>query len=192
MASPPTNLTVELAGTNNINVSWTATATGPAIIKIWLYYQAQGDRGAVYLDATSTEYIITNCTIGQQYNITMVALSENLPSTLVGPKNIIIGEICMIILVPFCKLCIGILVLQMVHVLRIIVNNQPCETPVPYLHLYFFHLSSFTVVPLLFLLFPLSPSYPVFLFTSLHFFPSLSLYSSPLSPFPFPSFHSCN
>ena len=77
----------------------------------------------MYLDATSTEYIITNCTIGQQYNITMVALSEYLPSTLVGPESFIIGEmytgvskICMFILVPFWKLCIGILVLQMVHV----------------------------------------------------------------------------
>ena len=120
VASPPTNLTVELAGTNNISVSWTATASGPAIIKFWIYYQAQGDQGTVYLDATSTEYIITNCTIGQQYNITMVALSENLPSTLVGPESFIIGKVCMFILVPFWKLCIGILVLQMVHV-RIIV-----------------------------------------------------------------------
>ena len=93
VASPPTNLTVELAGTNNISVSWTATATGPAIINFWLYYQTQGDQGTVYLDATSTEYIITNCTIGQQYNITMVALSNNLPSTLVGPESFIIGEL---------------------------------------------------------------------------------------------------
>ena len=123
VASPPTNVTVELAGTNNISVSWTATASGPAIIEFWIYYLAQGDQGAVYLDATSTEYIITNCTIGQQYNITMVALSEYLPSTLVGPESFIIGEmytgvskICMFILVPFWKLCIGILVLQMVHV----------------------------------------------------------------------------
>ena len=92
VASSPTNLTVELAGTNNISVSWTATATGPAVIGFRIYYQAQGDQGSVYLDATSTEYIVTNCTIGQQYNITVVALSENLPSTVVGPESFIIGE----------------------------------------------------------------------------------------------------
>ena len=92
MASPPTNLTVELAGTNNISVSWTAPASDPAVIGFRIYYQAQGDQGAVDCDANSTECIISNCTIGQQYNITVVALSENLPSTLVGPKNIIIGK----------------------------------------------------------------------------------------------------
>ena len=94
MASPPTNLTVELAGTNNISVSWTAPASDPAVIGFRIYYQAQGDQGAVDCDANSTECIISNCTIGQQYNITMVALSEYLPSTLVGPESFIIGEMC--------------------------------------------------------------------------------------------------
>ena len=92
MASPPTNLTVELAGTNNISVSWTAPASEPAVIGFWIYYQAQGDQGAVDCDANSTECIISNRTIGQQYNITVVALSENLPSTLVGPESFIIGK----------------------------------------------------------------------------------------------------
>ena len=102
VASPPINLTVELAGTNNINVSWTTPASGPAVIGFRMYYQAQGDRGTVDLNATSTEYSITNCIIEQQYNITVVALSENLPSTLVGPESITIGEIYMVMLVPFC------------------------------------------------------------------------------------------
>ena len=104
MASPPINLTVELSGTNNINVSWTTPASGPAVIWYRMYYQAQGDQGTVDLNATNTEYSITNCTIGQQYNITVVALSENLPSTLVGPKSVIIGEMYIIILVPVCIL----------------------------------------------------------------------------------------
>ena len=92
MASPPTNLTVELAGTNNISVSWMAPASEPAVSGFRIYYQAQGDQGAVDCDANSTECIISNCTVGQLYNITVVALSKNLPSTPVGPKNIIIGE----------------------------------------------------------------------------------------------------
>ena len=92
MASPPADLTVELAGTNNISVSWTAAATGPAVSGFRIYYQAQGDQGAVDCDANSAECIISNCTVGQLYNITVVALSKNLPSTPVGPKNIIIGE----------------------------------------------------------------------------------------------------
>ena len=104
MASPPINLTVELSGTNNINVSWTTPASGPAVIGFRMYYQAQGDRGTVDLNATSTEYSITNCIIGQQYNITVIALSENLPSTLVGPKSVIIGEMYIIIQVPVCIL----------------------------------------------------------------------------------------
>ena len=104
MASPPTNITVELSGTNNINVSWTKPVSGPAVIGFQMYYQAQGDQGTVDLNATSTEYTITNCTVGQQYNITVVALSENLPSTLVGPESIIIGEMYIIILVPVCIL----------------------------------------------------------------------------------------
>ena len=103
MASPPINLTVELSGTNNINVSWTTPASGPAVIGFRMYYQAQGDRGTVDLNATSTEYSITNC-IGQQYNITVVALSENLPSTLAGPKSVIIGKVYIFILVPVCIL----------------------------------------------------------------------------------------
>ena len=103
-ASPPTNLTVERSGTNNINVSWTTPASGPAVIGFQMHYQAQGDQGTVDLNAASTEYIITNCTIGQQYNITVVAVSENLPSTLVGPESIIIGEVYLIILVPVCIL----------------------------------------------------------------------------------------
>ena len=104
VASPPINLTVELSGTNNINVSWTTPASGPAVIGFRMYYQAQGDRGTVDLNATSTEYIVINCIIGQQYNIAVVALSENLPSTLVGPKSVIIGEMYIIILVPVCLL----------------------------------------------------------------------------------------
>ena len=104
VTSPSTNLTVELAGTNNINVSWTTPASGPAVIGYRMYYQAQVDQGTVDLNATSTEYIVINCIIGQQYNITVVALSENLPSTLVGPKSVIIGEVNIIILVPVCIL----------------------------------------------------------------------------------------
>ena len=104
MASPPTNVTVELSGTNNINVSWTTPASGPAVVGFRMYYQAQEDQGTVDLIATSTEYTITNCTVGQHYNITVVALSENLPSTLVGPKSVIIGEMYIIILVPVCIL----------------------------------------------------------------------------------------
>ena len=103
-AGPPTNLTVELSGTNNINVSWTTPASAPAVIGFQMYYQVQGDQGTVDLNATSTEYTITNCTVGQHYNITVVALSENLPSTLVGPESIIIGEIYIIIVVPVCIL----------------------------------------------------------------------------------------
>ena len=174
VASPPINLTVELAGTNNISVSWTATASGPAIIKFWIYYQAQEDRGAVDLDATSTEYIISNCTIGQQYNITVVALSENLPSTVVGPESFIIGEICMIILVPFCILCIGVLVLQMVHVIISLVKHMYPKSTfafsiylLPLLsrfppHFFLLTLSSFSPLSLFFIslhfrsLFPLS------------------------------------
>ena len=185
VASPPTNLTVELAGTNNISVSWTATDSGPAVIEFWIYYQAQEDRGAVDLDATSTEYIISNCTIGQQYNITVVALSEYLPSTVVGPESFIIGEICMIILVPFCILCIGVLVLQMVHVIISLVK-----------HMYPKSTFAFSIY-LLPLLSRSPPHFFLFLLLTLSSFSPLSLFylssfSFPLSSFLFPSFHSCN
>ena len=76
----------------NINVSWTAPpdpVTGYVI-----YYQSQ--RGPI-LNETVTGGGETNSLDGLQkganYNISIVALSQHLPSLLVGPVTVIAGEV---------------------------------------------------------------------------------------------------
>ena len=44
------------------------------------------------VDASATNITIDNCIAGVTYTITMVAVSPHLPSLVVGPVNITLGE----------------------------------------------------------------------------------------------------
>ena len=57
-----------------------------------IFYQTVGDQGSVDVGASTTEYTITSLVVNDTYIITLVALSEHLPSAIVGPEIIIPGN----------------------------------------------------------------------------------------------------
>ena len=57
-----------------------------------IYYSGAGDSGSVDVGASATEVTIDNRTTSVTYSITMVALSPHLPSPVVGPVTVILGE----------------------------------------------------------------------------------------------------
>jgi len=87
-AEPPTGLNVEPVSSTSIRVSWTASPSVAAVTGYQIYYQAEGDWGSVAVDANMTNYTLSNLQNGLTYNITMVALSIHLPSSVVGPQTL--------------------------------------------------------------------------------------------------------
>ena len=57
-----------------------------------IYYSGAGDSGNLDVGASATEVTVVNRTAGVTYSITMVALSPHLPSPVVGPVNVTLGE----------------------------------------------------------------------------------------------------
>ena len=57
-----------------------------------IYYSGANDSDSVDVGASATEVTIDNRTAGVTYTITMVALSPYLPSPVVAPVNITLGE----------------------------------------------------------------------------------------------------
>ena len=91
-ANSPTNLTAEHENTTSIRVSWTPPVSGSTVTGYWIYYQTVGSQGSVDVGASTTEYTITNLVVNDTYIITLVALSEHLPSAIVGPEIVIPGK----------------------------------------------------------------------------------------------------
>ena len=87
-AEPPTGLNVEPVSPTNIRVSWTAPLSVASLTGYQIYYQAEGDWGSVAVDSNMTNYTLSNLQNGLTYNITMVALSIHLPSSVVGPQTL--------------------------------------------------------------------------------------------------------
>ena len=58
-----------------------------------IYYSGAGDSGSVDVGASQTNITISNRTTSVTYSITMVALSPHLPSPVIGPVSVILGEI---------------------------------------------------------------------------------------------------
>ena len=57
-----------------------------------IYYSGADDSGSMDVGASATEVTIDNCTAGVTYTITLVALSPHLPSPMVGPITVTLGE----------------------------------------------------------------------------------------------------
>ena len=91
-ADPPTDLTVEPVGPTSIRVSWTAPTSVATVTGYRIYYLAEGDSGSVPINADVTSYTLGNLQDGLTYNITMVALSIHLPSSVVGPETVTLGK----------------------------------------------------------------------------------------------------
>ena len=90
-AHSPTNLTAERVNSTSIRVSWTPPGSGPSVTGYRIYYQTEGNQGSVDVGTSTTEYTITSLVVNDTYNVSMVALSERLPSAIVGPEIIMPG-----------------------------------------------------------------------------------------------------
>ena len=95
VAGEPINLTAVTSGLNSthidITVSW--NSPGDPVTGYVIYYQSK--RGAVSSDMVSEgeSHLLDGLQRGVTYNISIVALSQHLPSLLVGPVNVTSGEL---------------------------------------------------------------------------------------------------
>ena len=82
-AGSPTNLIAIPASISSIRVYWTPPAT---VTQYQVYWSGAGgvDSGNISVVAEDRTVIITGRTPGLTYNITIVALSDHLPSPVVG------------------------------------------------------------------------------------------------------------
>ena len=90
----PTDLTTEQLPQepSSFRVSWTPPASLANLTGYRIYYSGADDSGSVDVGASTTNITIDNRMAGVAYSITMVALSPHLPSPVVGPVSVILGE----------------------------------------------------------------------------------------------------
>ena len=96
-AGSPTNFSATQIGPNSIRVSWTP----PATVTGYRVYWSEGegsDRGNRSVGVEGTAVTINDLTPGLTYNITLVALSDYLPSPVVA-LTATIGEPSMVCLI---------------------------------------------------------------------------------------------
>ena len=93
-ADHPTNLTVERLPREpgSFRVSWIPPASLANLTGYRIYYSGAGDSGSMDVGASTTEVSIDNRTAGVTYTITIVALSPHLPSPVIGPVTVTLGE----------------------------------------------------------------------------------------------------
>ena len=93
-AAIPTGLTAKQLTQEPVSfrVSWTPPASLANLTGYRIYYSGADDSGSVDVGASATEVTIDNRTAGVTYTIRMVALSPDLPSPVVGPVNVTLGE----------------------------------------------------------------------------------------------------
>ena len=90
-AGSPTNLNAEQVGSNSVRVSWMPPAT---VTGYQVYWSGVGGSGSGNMSAGAgdTAVTITGLTPGLTYDVTIVALSDHLPSPVVGPVMVTLGE----------------------------------------------------------------------------------------------------
>ena len=93
-AHHPTGLTPEQLPREpgSFRVSWTPPASLANLTGYRIYYSGAGGSGSMDVDASVTEVTIDNRIAGVTYIITVVALSSHLPSPVVGPVTVTLGE----------------------------------------------------------------------------------------------------
>ena len=90
-AVTPFGIRAELInGLTDIKVSWSITNTVMGIIPVRyvVYYDANGHHGNVAVPGSEQETDLTNLQTNSIYNITVLALSQHLPSPLSEPSFI--------------------------------------------------------------------------------------------------------
>ena len=90
VVSPPTGLLAVQSGPLTILVSWTAPASGGASRTGYrIFYQTGGDsEQSVDVGAGATSHTLTGLQSGATYSISIVALSNTLPSSVLGPVTV--------------------------------------------------------------------------------------------------------
>ena len=76
----------------SFRVYWTPPASSANLTGYRIYYSGADDSGSVDVGVSATNITIDNRTAGVTYSITMVALSPHLPSLVVGPVTVTLGE----------------------------------------------------------------------------------------------------
>jgi len=79
-AGQPGNLNAVTAGPTSIRVTWTAPTSGANVTGYRIYWSGGSDQGSMDANAGDTAVTITGRTHGLVYTITIVALSNQLPS----------------------------------------------------------------------------------------------------------------
>ena len=91
-AGVPSNVFAVLAGLTSFTVSWTAPSSGANVTGYRIYWSGGSDQGSVDANATDDAVTISGLSHGLTYTISMVALSVQLPSPVVGPVTVTLGE----------------------------------------------------------------------------------------------------
>ena len=93
-AHRPTGLTAEQLqqDSGSFRVLWIPPAFSASLIGYRIYYSGTNDSGSVDVDALATNVTIRDRITGVTYNITLVALSQHLPSSVIGPATVTPGE----------------------------------------------------------------------------------------------------
>ena len=90
-AGQPSNLTAVPDGPS-IRVSWTAPTSGADVTGYQIYWSGRSDQGSMDASAGDTTVTISGRSHGLTYNISIVALSVQLPSPEVGPVMVALSE----------------------------------------------------------------------------------------------------
>ena len=104
---PPTDITVVQGSNISFTVSWTAPPTQAGYDRVtgyMIYYQTTegGDVGIAHVGRDDTQHTVNGRLNGHTYSITMVTLSERLPSIVTDPVMIKLGE-CMNFPFGYCE-----------------------------------------------------------------------------------------
>ena len=91
-ADSPTNLLAMQASPTSITVSWTVPLSGATVTGYQINYQSEREEGSVNVDASEATVTLDGRSHGLTYNISILALSQQLPSPLVGPVIVTLGE----------------------------------------------------------------------------------------------------
>ena len=91
-AGVPSNVFAVPAGLTSFTVSWTAPTSGANVTGYRIYWSGGSDQGSVDANATDDAVNISGRSHGLVYGISMVALSDHLPSPVVGPVTVTVCE----------------------------------------------------------------------------------------------------
>ena len=93
-ADSPNGLTVERLSQEpgSFRVSWTPPSSSANLTGYHIYYSGADDSDSMDVGASTTNITIDSRKTSVSYAITLVTLSSHLPSPVVGPVTIILGE----------------------------------------------------------------------------------------------------